>query len=1627
MKTLAAPYRVVLAAVALAIVLGCRGAGTGPGAMAAAVVDTPAFTLTATDQDSLGVAPGTAFLLAGKAPLDAEAVKRGLKIVPAVAFAVAPRGENTLLIRPAGPLVRNRVYRVAFDPGGGARAYEWAFQVRTPFRVLSSLPADQATQVPVDSGIEVTFSHENFTAAEAGRHFRIAPAVKGRFEKHKRVLVFVPAKLEHARIYTVAIGRALPVQGSKERMAADHVFRFETEGKTGPEQPATYLEFRSPMTEIGPEDPPLLRVDASGRLPKSLRAGVFRFPDAVAFLRSLRERDAVPEWSVFARRRFRADTSRLNRVLTFAPIVRKIPTRYEDYPAQVLELPRRLASGFYLVDASLPGAPAQAWLQVSSTAVYVATSPTRSLVWANDLKTKRALSGARVELAGRQFSTRTSARGVALFETPAPLDQGRSEGEYFLVTAAGGAQLVAPVRSNLYDWGVGGEEYGWEESGEGNGQYWHYLYTDRLLYQPTDTVRFFGFIRDRDRGTTPRTVKVALGRGDYTDYYGQPAVIAQQTVAVSERGMVHGEVRLAGYQTGGYSLTVSCPGFETSAEFSVETYTKPAYRIKITPASKGAFAGDSVAVTIQGEFFDGTPVPYTAMKYGYPRISEKELVTDAQGQAHLTLPASAGEEVDSATLTVSPRGTEMGEITGEATITAFPSAVLLDVETKIGASGRQATVVAKAHRVDLAKFDAEGDAKGGPLAGQIVTARVLRRWYQKVSKGFHTEYDFISKRVRRAEKVEWVRKSEVVARLSGKTDSRGQCAWSFAAKSGQSYEVACEARDDRGRTARASGWVCPWCYYDYDDQARLRRLDADAPVAIGAAVPLSIERRGGQLPLGSGSFLFYAAQDGIRGYSVEEQAAFTHRFAEADVPNVHVSAVWFTGATYAPCGDVNLRFDSEKRRLKIALTPGKPRYRPGEEVDLAVTVTDAAGRPATAEVNLALVDEALWALQGERDEDILQSLYQDVEEGVSETYGSHQPAVPPSEAGGAEAGGEGAGDRHDFADVAFWGFVTTGADGVGRVRFRLPDNITSWRITAQAIGAGLTAGIGRAEIPVSLPFFVEATHAPEYLSADVPYLKFRAFGTALQADQEVRFAVRAPTLGIEAGDPMIGKAFLPSDLLIPRLHAGAHPLTVEGSAGAYRDALTHTLQVVDSRMEREESEFARLEPGIRLQGAGAGLTRLLFCDRNRGSLYGDLVDLCWTYGARADQQVARARAWALRAEYFGEKEEDPQRFNPALYQRNDGGISLLPYAESDPVLTAKVAGAAPDLFDRKAVATYLYKVLSKRDTDRRDSSAAVFGLAALREPVLPLVGLGAAGNDSVERLFLALAAAHLGAKESARVELARVLRAHGEELKPMRRIRAGKDQDDILEATALAAALAAMLGVEEHDALWQYVRKNRTTDIVTDLDAILYLASALPAASPEPARFTYRIGERTETKALKEGETFRLQVTPEDLARITFSGIEGNVGVVSTFRRPFRPAEARQDAALRLEREYQVDGRSTTEVKENQLVKVVLTCTFGPRALDGTYQVADLLPSGLQVLSRSPRWEDHERDTLSYPYNLEGQRASFLVWKREKPVTITYLARPAAKGTYVAEPAMLQSLSSRQSLTLSSSSTLRVR
>jgi hypothetical protein len=319
---------------------------------------------------------------------------------------------------------------------------------------------------------------------------------------------------------------------------------------------------------------------------------------------------------------------------------------------------------------------------------------------------------------------------------------------------------------------------------------------------------------------------------------------------------------------------------------------------------------------------------------------------------------------------------------------------------------------------------------------------------------------------------------------------------------------------------------------------------------------------------------------------------------------------------------------------------------------------------------------------------------------------------------------------------------------------------------------------------------------------------------------------------------------------------------------------------------------------------------------------------------------------------------------------------------------------------------------------------ALYGLAALGEPVLVPLQTLLKETDLTwrERLYAGLALVELGDDTGARAVYRGLIHDYGESTAPNYRLRVGEDQDDILEATSLVAILAAGLGDELAPRFFDYTTANYTKDILVELEQISYLAKALPRLSSAPVRFAYTVGGKRTEVTLGRGESLTIQLTPGELASLRLDPIQGTAGVASFYTAPTNAASVHVDPNVTVTRTY---GTDPSALREGALVQINLSATFGPQALDGCYELTDLLPSGLRPVVRPNAWD--APPGTNYPYRIDGQRVSFCVSNSPSHQGASYWARVLTTGEYTAEPALIQSMQSAQSINFSTADHVIIR
>ena len=1593
--------------------------------------------------DSTGIRLDTAFTLASLAGADPRSLAARLETDPALSLSVAAGPTpTTVSLRPAQALVAGSTYRFTLRAEDGTVAGSWAFQSRAPLHVVNTLPGDATTNVPIDTGIEVTFDQDG--AGDIANSFSISPKVNGRFERNGRTQVFVPSGLRRATLYTVTIRHGLPIQGSDLTLEKDVRFRFETADSTA----SRSVRFRvgRDVLESSPADRPVLGLtvilpeDADGpsvKSPTKVDVRVYRFPSLEATLARMRPFIDAPNWTEATDPS--VPTSGLPQVMSFSAALQTMPSSADH----VIVFPTRLPRGWYLVDVGRATRRAQAFLQVTDVSAWVSVLSDQTVVWVNDVNRGRAIRDADVRVAGGPSIGRTGSNGLLVGRTPAELVPAASEASattaspILIVRAPNGHALLVPFDTDRNGGTYRGE---WSKGGPGqDNPWWSLLSTDRAVYRRDDRVEAWGFLRQRRDGTIPARVDLRLILAQNQDQ-ADPAAVVRAVVQPRASGAYAASLQLSGVALGSYVLEAVVNGRVASRTWlDVGIVRKPAYRLSVEPARRAVITGDTVRTTIAASFFDDQPVPSTPFTVSdESETTSTTAPTGDDGRVTTDWKPTLAEEVEGSewrTLSAIPARPEEGDINADATILVFPSSVNLAADGSI--TGKRLVVTGSLHEVDFARLERELagtssnypdlDPNGQPVGGARVTATVAELIPVRHLVGY--DYDSIAKRV--VARYEYDVRRKPLRTLAATTQANASFRLSVRVPNADhGYEVVLTTVDGAGRTERRTIQASRSSVDQRSDlpifESILGPRERDLDYRIGEPVKLTITDGTRPLPSGgSNRYLYVVSRQGLRSATVTSSPRFSRRFAADDAPAVFIIGVRFTGHTYAAKAATWANFDTRERRINVALSSDRSSYQPGDVATVSVQTTDERGQPIPSTVTLRAVDEKLFVMGNAQVIDPLGDLYLRVESGIVRLTATHQlPTGDGSEGeGGATGGGGGGGSeaRDDFRDTLFFRQLETGPDGRATVTFQVSDDLTSWHVSASAVTSSLSAGEGQLMLSVGLPFFVEATIADEYLASDHPVIRVRAFGSALHAGDPVVFRVSSTSLGLATTD-ISGTAFKDVSVPLPPLSIGKQSITIGGqttgqSGTPLADELVRSFSVVQSRLSAASVASATLTADLRPPG-GPDITTYTFSDAGRGQFIALLQTLAADDGARVDQALARAIARDLLVTDFG---YDPTTLPPATFDRaiypvgqkdNDegnlvaAGIPLVPYGGPDAALAAKIALIAPDRFDRSSLRDALWAVASLPTTTRELRLAILAGLAGLGEPVLADLRSASTATDlSIrEQIDLALGFEAAGDDGAALAIERDLLAKQGQGLGSWTRLKVGRNLDDTVEATADLALVAAGIGDPVGRSLAAYVDANPAHDALHVLDQVGYVERALERTPSAAASFAYTVDGRRNVVDLAD-RTFSLAVTASQRDGLRLEPISGQVTLTASWNAPVDVAAVPVDAALQLSRT--VDPAGT--IPSDRLVVVDLTPTFGNQAVNGCYQVVDIVPSGLAPVARTDGWVGD--DGTVGPYSIVGQRVEFCASNDPAAMRVTrmrYLARIVTPGEYAWEPAIMQ-------------------
>jgi uncharacterized protein YfaS (alpha-2-macroglobulin family) len=186
----------------------------------------------------------------------------------------------------------------------------------------------------------------------------------------------------------------------------------------------------------------------------------------------------------------------------------------------------------------------------------------------------------------------------------------------------------------------------------------------------------------------------------------------------------------------------------------------------------------------------------------------------------------------------------------------------------------------------------------------------------------------------------------------------------------------------------------------------------------------------------------------------------------------------------AKIGFAAFKVNLADKYLKVQVNPVKKSLEPGKEATVELELKDSQGTPTKGQFTVMVVNEAVLQLTGYRPPNLVDTVY--AEQPISTRFSDNRrdvklaplPQILPKGwgyGGGLSNGLANTRIREDFQALAYYnGAVISDENGKAKISFKLPDNLTTWRIMVVATDGNLRFGNGDATFITTKPLITNA-------------------------------------------------------------------------------------------------------------------------------------------------------------------------------------------------------------------------------------------------------------------------------------------------------------------------------------------------------------------------------------------------------------------------------------------------------------------------------------------------------------------------------------------------------------------------
>jgi len=632
------------------------------------------------------------------------------------------------------------------------------------------------------------------------------------------------------------------------------------------------------------------------------------------------------------------------------------------------------------------------------------------------------------------------------------------------------------------------------------------IFSDQNLYRPGDTVRLKGVVRYLLYG------KLLTGKGlpfeiKLRDPHGGEKQVGK--VIVNEFGTFDLEIPTKeGQPLGYYNVTAENTrhNLRFYGNFRLAEFRVPEFEVKMNIDKKIVTPGESFRISWEGNYYFGAPMSkassslnitrrrsyfrpegWEGFSFGIPSYLQEEkssisgsylretIELDETGKASKTISLQRDDVPYNMTYLCDVEVTDVSRQTSSAnkSITVLPDKKLIGVKLD------DWIIAAKDNlKASVIVSSPEGEA----LTGIPVTVNLIKKEYHSVKTKtpegkFRVENTMVKKVVVTKE----ILSASVPKEINFFPDKAG------------SYFILAELTNNpnSGTGAAASVWVAGESYVPWEEtgEDKLEIIMDKEEYKVGDTAKAFIKSPFPEAELFitvCREKIFFKDSKDIKG------GGFTYNFevTEEMLPNAYVGAVLYrlgdpivpveeeTGKHMEKIGFQGFKTSISDKYLQVEINTSSKKLRPAEELDVDIKVRRTDKKGHRSELTVMIVDEAVLSLTGYTPPDLVKIVY--AHRGLSARLTDNRPFIITKEellqkgygyGGGAERMVGGPMVRKKFLKLAYYNpHLVTDKNGQASFSFKLPDNLTTWRIMVVSVGENDLFGYKDEKVVATQPF-----------------------------------------------------------------------------------------------------------------------------------------------------------------------------------------------------------------------------------------------------------------------------------------------------------------------------------------------------------------------------------------------------------------------------------------------------------------------------------------------------------------------------------------------------------------------------